>query len=218
MAPARPSLCRSRGDWRPVCVVLLAEAADAADVVQTLLETCKAAIHAVIAFVILRAPRIVLGLRPAGVERNCGDCNSKNRQISHGGLRVVDRQLQSGRFVSAALACLVRGRHRIVGRHVQIVVVAVTSAAGDFVLALRQSREAAIGAGAVGEIRAPRIILRTGLRGNRRDSGNRYRQQQPARQPTTTMKTSSIRNVCQHDASGPAGVQTLRRRAADKDC
>jgi len=68
--------------------------------------------------------------------------------------------------VSAALVRLEYGRRRAPGRLVQIVVLAVTAAAHDFVLALRQSRKAAIGPGAVGEIRTPRIVLRFGAASN----------------------------------------------------
>jgi hypothetical protein len=89
MVLERFALRRSRRGRRLVCVVLLAEAANAADILQTLLETRKAAIHAVIAFVVLRAPWIVLGLRAAGADRKRGNRDSKNQQMSHGWLRSI---------------------------------------------------------------------------------------------------------------------------------
>ena len=52
------------------------------------------------------------------------------------------------------------------------ILVAIAAAAGDRGLALFQRGEAAIGAGAVGEVRAPRIILRIGGSPDRTRSGN----------------------------------------------
>jgi hypothetical protein len=104
------------------------------------------------------------------------------------------------------------------------ILVAIAAAAGDRGLALFQRGEAAIRTGAVGEVRAPRIILRMGGSPDRtRSSKDRRQEQKPHHSPTIWQFRSGnfwlmirIRTSCGHDALAAAGATVSPRPAADR--